>query len=119
MSDLMLQAYFNQLKNQLNASLKADKVKDVSDEEYVLRAVFDVREKSVVPGLEELLRARVPFIFHNVKAELFSFWALGLDPTFHDRFAGLAIQRRRRVRPQSRMDDQEVARTGDRMRDRR
>lgn len=54
MSDLMLQAHFNQLKDQLNASLKTDKVKDVSDEEYVLRRTFNyLKAKSLESKLDE------------------------------------------------------------------
>ena len=34
--------------------------------------------------MEELLRLRVPFVFHHVKAELFTFWSLGLDPEFQN-----------------------------------
>ncbi len=49
-------------------------------ENSVLRAVFDVRHEGVAEVLGEVLRIRVPFVFHHVKPELFSLWSLGLDP---------------------------------------
>ena len=51
---------------------------------YVLRAVLDVRQPGVGAALAQILRLRVPFVFHHVKVELFTFWALGLDPDLHD-----------------------------------
>jgi DNA polymerase-1 len=53
---------------------------DGKPEGYLLSAVLDVREAAVVEGLRAILRLRVPFIFHYAKAELFTFWSLGLDP---------------------------------------
>jgi len=50
---------------------------------YVLRAVLDVRQSGVVAALVDILRLRVPFVFHHIKVELFTFWALGLDPDLH------------------------------------
>lgn len=45
----------------------------------ILRAVLDARAPAVVAALREILLLRVPFVFHHVKPELFSLWALGLD----------------------------------------
>lgn len=50
---------------------------------YVIRAVLDVRVPEVVAHLGDILRLRVPFIFHHAKPELFVFWSLGLDPDLH------------------------------------
>ncbi|MEO6595303.1 MAG: DNA polymerase, partial [Planctomycetota bacterium] len=48
----------------------------------IVQAVLDVRRPGVARVLEEILRLRVPFVFHYSKAELFSLWSLGLDPDF-------------------------------------
>ena len=45
---------------------------------HVVCGVFDVREDGVPAALAEMLRLRVPFVFHHVKSELFSLWSLGL-----------------------------------------
>lgn len=50
--------------------------------EAIFRAVLDVRRPGVVTCLDRILRLRVPFVFHYAKSELFTFWALGLDPGF-------------------------------------
>lgn len=49
-------------------------------EAVVIRAVLDVRRGGVVERLEQILRLRVPFVFHRAKVDLFSLWSLGLDP---------------------------------------
>ena len=51
---------------------------------HIVQYVFDVRRKDVLHALAEILRLRVPFVFHNIKAELFTFWALGIEPDFRD-----------------------------------
>lgn len=56
---------------------------DGSIEGFVVRGVLDVREPPVVAVLGEILRLRVPFVFHHAKVDLFSLWALGLDPVLH------------------------------------
>lgn len=52
-------------------------------EGYIIQYAFDVRQKEVLPSLENIFRLRVPFIFHNIKAELFSLWSLGLEIELH------------------------------------
>lgn len=47
---------------------------------HVVCGVFDVRRDGVPAALAEMLRLRVPFVFHHVKSELFSLWSLGLEP---------------------------------------
>lgn len=51
--------------------------------EVILRAVLDVRQPGVAAVLGEVLRLRVLFVCHHAKVELFSLWALGLDPDLH------------------------------------
>lgn len=48
---------------------------------HLVLGVFDVRQQGVSTVLGELLRLRVPFVFHHSKSELFSLWSLGLDPS--------------------------------------
>lgn len=55
----------------------------------LLRYVFDLREEGIKNSIQKLLRFRVPFIFHNIKAELFTLWALGIEapiPIIFDTF---------------------------------
>ena len=47
---------------------------------FILKAVIDVRTENMAPAIAELLRLHIPFIFHNIKAELCTFWSLGMDP---------------------------------------
>ena len=56
----------------------------MSSKGEVRTAVFDVRSEGVVDALRRILRLRVTFVFHNAKAEFFSFWALGIDVESED-----------------------------------
>jgi DNA polymerase I-like protein with 3'-5' exonuclease and polymerase domains len=52
-----------------------------------LRGVFDLRAPAVAAGLAEILRLRVPFVFHDAKHDLFNLWSLGIDtdlPSIYD-----------------------------------
>jgi DNA polymerase I-like protein with 3'-5' exonuclease and polymerase domains len=59
----------------------------------ILSYVLDVRVPEVVVALGELLEMPVPLVAHHLKAELFTFWQLGLDPEFdqvYDTFVAAA-----------------------------
>src|SRR5262249_10926878 len=87
-------------------------------EGYVLRWVLDVRHPSVVVALEDVLRLRTPFLFHHVKAELFTFWSLGIDPdlpNLYDTYLAAAClnlgkhHKRARSAPSTRSPCEEIA----------
>ena len=48
----------------------------------VIRFVFDLRQKSLVPIIDRLLRLRMLFVAHYFDAEFKTLWALGLDPVW-------------------------------------
>jgi hypothetical protein len=48
----------------------------------LIRFVFDLRERSLVPIVDRLLRLRTLFVAHYFNAEFKALWALGLDPVF-------------------------------------
>jgi hypothetical protein len=52
----------------------------VPDSDAVIRFVFDLRQRSLVPIIDRLLRLHTPFVAHYFDAEFKTLWALGLDP---------------------------------------
>jgi DNA polymerase I len=48
--------------------------------DHVIRFLIDLRIDGIRSAVDELLRLHVPFVAHNIKAELQAFWAMGLDP---------------------------------------
>jgi DNA polymerase-1 len=52
----------------------------VPEGNHIIRFLFDLRDKDLHPVVADLLRLHVPFVAHNIKAELQTFWAMGLDP---------------------------------------
>lgn len=52
----------------------------VPDGNRIIRFMIDLRVDDLQPYVEELLRLHAPFVAHNIKAELQTFWAMGLDP---------------------------------------
>src|ERR1044071_1524890 len=51
----------------------------VPDSDTLIRFVFDLRQKSLVPIIDRLLRLRTLFVAHYIDAEFKTLWALGLD----------------------------------------
>src|SRR5215210_7731713 len=54
----------------------------VADSDTLIRFVFDLRQRSLVPIIDRLLRLRTLFVAHYFDAEFKTLWALGLDPVF-------------------------------------
>lgn len=54
----------------------------IPDSDALIRFVFDLRQRSLVPIVERLLRLRTLFVAHYSDAEFKTLWALGLDPVF-------------------------------------
>ena len=54
----------------------------VPDSDSIIRFVFDLRERSLVPIIDRLLRLHTVFVTHYCDAEFKTLWALGLDPVF-------------------------------------
>jgi DNA polymerase-1 len=54
----------------------------IPDSDTLIRFVFDLRQRSLVPIVERLLRLRTLFVAHYFDAEFKTLWALGLDPVF-------------------------------------
>ena len=54
----------------------------IPDSDTLIRFVFDLRQRSLVPIVDRLLRLRTLFVAHYSNAEFKTLWALGLDPVF-------------------------------------
>ena len=56
------------------------------DSDNTIRFVFDLRGPDLVKWVDELLRVPTLFVAHNLKAELFTLWSLGLKPVLHQTY---------------------------------
>ena len=54
----------------------------IPDSDTLIRFVFDLRQRALVPIVDRLLRLRTLFVAHYFVAEFKTLWALGLDPVF-------------------------------------
>lgn len=51
-----------------------------------IRFVFDLRNPNLIKWVDELLRVPTLFVAHNLKAEFFTLWSLGLKPVLHQTY---------------------------------